>query len=102
MPAGIDQALVHHIARLSRLHLNSDEARLYASQLTEIVGYLQQIQAIDTEKVEPLAHPVSITNVLRDDQPGGTLSATQALANAPDSAGQLFKVPAVLDPAIDD
>jgi len=94
----IDEAQVRHIAKLARLNLSDAEARLYAGQLTRILDYVQQLSAVDTSGVEPLAHPLPVTNVLRDDQPDEGLSADQALAQAPQREDNFFRVPAVLDP----
>lgn len=98
MSVMIDEAQVHHIAKLSRLHLTNSEARLFAGQLAGVVRYVRQIEAVNTEGVEPLAHPLPITNVLRDDVPEPSLTSAQVLSNAPARAGELFRVPAVLDP----
>jgi aspartyl-tRNA(Asn)/glutamyl-tRNA(Gln) amidotransferase subunit C len=94
----IDEAEVRRIARLSRLNLSNEEVRLFTGQLAEIIEYVRQIESLDTEGVEPLAHALPITNVLREDDPGESLASEQALANAPDVEGDYFRVPAVLDP----
>jgi aspartyl-tRNA(Asn)/glutamyl-tRNA(Gln) amidotransferase subunit C len=96
----IDEAQVRHIAKLSRLKLSEDEVRTYAAQLAKIVEYVDQLREVNTDGVEPLAHPLPITNVLRADEPHECLSPEQALANAPQREGTYFKVPAVLDPSI--
>jgi aspartyl-tRNA(Asn)/glutamyl-tRNA(Gln) amidotransferase subunit C len=94
----IDEAEVRRIAKLSRLNLSEEEVRLFAGQLAEIIEYVRQIESLNTERVEPLAHPLPVTNVLRDDDPRESLASEQALANAPDVEGDYFRVPAVLDP----
>ena len=92
----IDAAQVRHIARLSRLKLSDEEIRLFSKQLAEILAYMRQLERVETEGVEPMAHPFPLTNVLRDDQPHETFTAEQALANAPERAGDFFKVPKIL------
>lgn len=99
MPAEIDQAHVRHIARLSRLKLSEDEVALFAGQLARIVEYVEQLREVDTTGVEPMAHPLPITNVVRDDQPHVPFDNQTALANAPQRADGFFKVPPVLDPS---
>ncbi len=99
MPAEIDEAQIRHIARLSRLKLSDDEVRLFAGQLAKIVDYVRQLQGVKTEGVEPLAHPLPVTNVLRDDEPHTPFDTETALANAPQRVDSFFKVPAVLDPS---
>ena len=99
MAGQIDESEVRRIARLSRLDLNSEEARLFARQLTRILEYFEQLQAVDTEGVEPLVHAVPVTDAVRDDLPGPAFDADKALRNAPQREGRFFKVPPVLDQA---
>ncbi len=97
MSGTIDEAQVRHIAKLARLNLSEEEVRLFAGQLGDIVEYVKQLESVDTDGVEPMAHALPVTDVLRDDVPGGSFSPEQALANAPQREGNFFKVPAVLD-----
>ncbi len=96
MSETIDETRVRHMARLARLALSETEVQLYAGQLGRILDYVQQLQAVDTRGVEPLAHPLPLTDVVRDDQPGPTLGDL-ALVNAPQREARFFKVPPVLD-----
>ena len=66
-------------------------------ELGAILDYVDQLQKIDTQGVEPLAHPLPIHNVFRDDEPGPSLGVDEALANAPDRQGDFYGVPAVLE-----
>ena len=99
MPAAIDEAQVRHIARLARLSLGADEVRLFAGQLAGILDYVKQLETVDTEGVEPLAHALPVTDVVRADEPGDTFDPETALRNAPQREGHFFKVPPVLDQA---
>lgn len=94
----IDEARVRHIAKLARLKLSEDEVRVFAAQLGRILAYVQQLEQVDVTGVEPLAHPLPLTNVLRDDEPHAPLAVEAALANAPQREGSFFRVPTVLDP----
>ena len=98
MTALIDEAQVRRIARLARLSLSDDEVRAFSGQLANILDYVRQIESLDTEGVEPLAHAGSVTDVLREDEPREGLSRQQALANAPDTHADCFRVPSVIDP----
>jgi len=98
MSALIDEAQVRRIAKLARLSLSDDEVRLFAGQLAHILEYVRQIESLDTEGVEPLAHAGGVTHVLREDEPRDGLSHQQALANAPETHGDCFRVPPVIDP----
>ena len=84
---------VEHIASLAKLALTEEEKALYAGQLAQVIEYFDQLQAIDTTGIEPMAHALSMTNVLREDTvlpPGKTL-----LGVAPEVEGDFFKVPKI-------
>jgi aspartyl-tRNA(Asn)/glutamyl-tRNA(Gln) amidotransferase subunit C len=93
----IDAARVRHIAKLARLSLTEDEVQQFAGQLAEILAYVEQLRQVPTDGVEPLAHPLPVTNVLRDDEPRPSLGCDEALGNAPQRQAGFFKVPPVLD-----
>ncbi len=97
MSIQVDEKLVRHIAKLSRLALTDDEVRLFTSQLGQVLGYVDQLSSVNVDGVEPLSHPLPVTNVLREDEPGPTLETSQALQSAPDRQDGYFRVPAVLD-----
>ena len=96
MPAKIDPDQVRRIARLARINLTTDELKQFAGQLSDILNYVDQLNELDTEGVEPTTHPLKISNVFRQDQIGDSLSNDQALANAPQRHGDFFAVPKVL------
>ncbi len=97
MPAKIDPDQVRRIARLARINLTTDELKEFAGQLSDILNYVDQLNELDTEGVEPTTHPLKISNVFRQDQVGESLSSDQALANAPGRHGDFFAVPKVLE-----
>jgi aspartyl-tRNA(Asn)/glutamyl-tRNA(Gln) amidotransferase subunit C len=97
MAAAIDEARVRHIAKLARLNLGEEETHLFAGQLASILEYFQQLDAVDTDGVEPLAHPLPVTDVFRNDETPEHFDSGRALANAPAREGNFFKVPPVLD-----
>jgi aspartyl-tRNA(Asn)/glutamyl-tRNA(Gln) amidotransferase subunit C len=68
-----------------------------ARDLNAIVDYVNQLHQLDTDRVEPLAHPLDLENVFREDELAPSLPVDSALANAPDRRGDHFGVPAVLD-----
>lgn len=88
---------VRKVAHLARLRLLDEEVEAMARQLSSIVGYVDLLQQLDTEGVEPLAHPLDVQNVFRADEATQSLPVEQALANAPARRGDFFRVPAVLD-----
>ena len=88
---------VRWVAHLARLELTEAELATMTRQLTSIVDYVNQLQAVNTEGVEPLAHALPVQNVFRADEPRPSLSVGDALANAPDRHGDFYGVPAVLE-----
>jgi aspartyl-tRNA(Asn)/glutamyl-tRNA(Gln) amidotransferase subunit C len=85
------------VAHLARLKLSEAELQSMTRQLTNILDYVNQLQQVNTEGVEPLAHPLPINNVFREDEPAPSLAVDTALANAPDRHGDFYAVPAVLE-----
>src|SRR5262245_20163582 len=93
----IDDVTVKKVAELSRLKLSSEDVRRYAAQLTAVLGYVEQLSAVNVEGVEPMAHPLPLSNVLREDAVTAPLPIDAVLANAPGKDGEFFTVPKVLD-----
>ena len=97
MTRRIDEKQVRHIAHLARLKLTDAEVATFGAQLNDIVAYVEKLNEASTDGVEPMAHPLPVCNVLRDDVPKPSLGAERVLANAPDASPPYFKVPKVLD-----
>lgn len=97
MSMKIDEAQVRRVALLSRLELSGQEVSQFSTQLSAIFEYIEKLNELDTDTVEPLAHCLPIHNVLRDDVPRPSLSNDEALANAPEREDEYFKVPKILD-----
>lgn len=96
MPDTLSLDQVKHVAKLARLALPPERLEMFTEQLGAILGYVEQLKEVDVAGVEPLAHAVRLTNVLRDDVPGPALQTAVALANAPATEGPFFKVPKVI------
>ncbi len=91
---------VNKVAHLARLELTPAELESMTRQLSSIVAYIDKLQELNTDNVEPLAHALDVANVFRDDEPAPSLPVDQALANAPDRrtdarGEQFYAVPAV-------
>lgn len=95
-PPGLTADDVMKVALLGRLALSGSELSSLTEELTKIVGFVSQLSEVDTDTVEPLAHPLDAQNVFRADVPAASLSREQALAMAPRHDGECFLVPAVL------
>ena len=97
MAQKIDESQVRRVAKLSRLELTDAEVAEFTGQLSAILGYVEKMNELDTENVEPLAHCLPISNVFRPDCVKESLGTEKALANAPQRDGDFFKVPKILD-----
>jgi aspartyl-tRNA(Asn)/glutamyl-tRNA(Gln) amidotransferase subunit C len=86
---------VRKVADLARLELTETELATMAPQLSAIVDYINQLQTVNTDGVEPLAHALDLRDVFRADEPGQSLSEDEALANASARKGNFYRVPAV-------
>jgi len=97
MERKIDQAQVKKVARLSRLDLTEAEVEEFTGQLSAILDYVEKMNELNTDNVEPLAHCLPISNVFRADSVKESLGTEKTLANAPQRDGEFFKVPKILD-----
>jgi len=88
---------VAKVAGLARLKLSPEEQEQMAAQLARVLDYVEILNEVDTDDVEPMAHAVEVTNVLRDDVAGESLPREAALANAPKTDGECFLVPPILE-----
>lgn len=93
----IDEAQVRKVAKLSRLALTDAEVQEFTGQLSAILGYVEKMNELDTDGIEPLAHCLPVSNVFRDDCVTESLGTEKTLANAPQRDGDFFKVPKILD-----
>ncbi len=96
-PARLTRDDVAKVALLGRLKLSAQELEQMTTQLGRVLEYVDILNEVDTTAVEPLAHPIELANVFRDDVERDCLSREEALANAPKTDGRFFVVPAVLD-----
>ena len=87
---------VEHIAKLARLKFTDEEIEKLTPQMNQILGYMDKLNELDTEKIEPLSHPVENFNIFRDDKTKDSVERDSALRNAPDKDEEFFKVPKVI------
>jgi len=88
---------VEHVARLARLVLSdADKARMRA-ELGAILEYIEKLKGVDVEGVEPTAQAVPLVNVMREDEVEPSLPREAMMANAPDPAGEFFRVPRIIE-----
>lgn len=87
---------VEHIAELARLKFADAEIDSYTEQLNEILNYMEKLNELDTENVEPLSHPVEGNNVFREDGVKPSIPTEEALKKAPEKDEQFFRVPKII------
>jgi aspartyl-tRNA(Asn)/glutamyl-tRNA(Gln) amidotransferase subunit C len=88
---------VEHVARLARLDLSNEEKCLFAGQMDAILGYAQKLNELNTDGIQPTSHAVPMENAFRDDRVQPSIGVKKALANAPDSALNFYRVPKVIE-----
>ena len=88
---------VKRVASLARLQLEGEALERFSGQLDKILQYVQQLQTISTDGVEPTSHVLPLSNVLRKDEPSPSLSQEAVLALAPAHQRPFLKVPKVIE-----
>ena len=93
----LDKATVEHIGRLARLALREEEKETLAGELSQILGWIEQLGELDTSGVEPMTSVVAMTLPMREDvvTDGGDRNAV--LANAPQAREGFYVVPKVVE-----
>lgn len=93
-PLTIDE--VRHVAKLARLAVTPERLPAMQAELVAILRHIAQLQSIQTDGLEPMAHPLTLVNRLRDDVPQTGMSTAEILRNAPQTEGEFIAVPKVL------
>ena len=92
----ISREEVKKVSLLGRLLLSDDELDTMTTQMSGILDYMNLLSEVDTERVEPMAHALDVSDVFRDDEVRPSLARDEALANAPNRDDECYLVPAVL------
>ena len=92
----IANKLIQDIAALAKLEFDEQSAEQMKADLEKIIGFVDKLNEIDTEGVEPLIYLSEEVNVLREDEIKAVVSQVEALKNAPEKDSDYFKVPTVL------
>ena len=87
---------VRKVADLARLKVTDEELDTLANDLRAVIGYVQILNELDTQGIEPMVHAVELKNVLRSDIVVSSLPRNEALSNAPRTDGVHFLVPAII------
>lgn len=86
---------VEHVAKLARLELTDEEKELYTKQLGEVLQYVNQMNEVDTSKIEPMTQVVDFVNVMREDKVVYEQTKEELMKNAPEQENGFFKVPKI-------
>lgn len=92
----VNDALVEKLANLARLKFNDAEKQEIKNDLQRMIVFVEKLNELELENVEPLLHMSEEVNVLRDDEVKGSVSRAEALKNAPSHDDEFFKVPKVI------
>ena len=95
----ISRKEVEKVSLLGRLLLSEQDLDTMTTQLGDILGYMDLLGELNTDNVAPMAHPLDISDVFRDDRVVPSLDREEALRNAPKRDEACYLVPAVLGEA---
>jgi len=93
----INKEVLQKIAHLARLDLNPEKEESLKKDLEEILDWVEELNEVDTEGLEPLTNMSFEVNALREDKAGEVLPREKGLKNAPAHDDQYFRVPKVLE-----
>ena len=93
----ITKELVQYVAELSRIKLSEQDAENMQNDLGAIVNYMEILNQLDTDSVEPLSHIFNITNVMRDDKVVESYDRAEILKNAPECTDETVVVPKTVE-----
>jgi len=87
---------VRKVAQLARLEIPDDQVEVFTSQLEKILGYVAQLEEVETKDVPPTTRAVEVVNVVREDTVMATKVREELLNQAPEREGNFFRVPKIL------
>lgn len=93
----ITKDMVLYVAHLARLELTPTEIEAYTGQLDRILEYMDKLNTLNTEGIEPMSHPMPVRCVMREDLVRSSFDPDDVLKNAPEQKANLFKVPAIIE-----
>lgn len=93
----IDRELVEYLEKLGRIRLTEEERQASEKDLQDILTYIDTLNELDTDGIEPASHSFPVANVMRDDAVTNTADVDSILKNAPDSKDGCFVVPKTVE-----
>ncbi|MDR3759703.1 MULTISPECIES: Asp-tRNA(Asn)/Glu-tRNA(Gln) amidotransferase subunit GatC [Enterocloster] len=93
----VDDATIEYVGILAKLELSREERQAAKRDMSRMLDYVDKLNELDTEGVEPMSHLFPVHNVFREDEVTNTDSREQILANAPEQKDGAFKVPRTIE-----
>ena len=93
----VDDATIEYVGILAKLELSREEREAAKRDMSRMLDYVDKLNELDTEGVEPMSHLFPVHNVFREDEVINADSREQILANAPEQKDGAFKVPRTID-----
>ncbi len=93
----IDRNLVEYLEKLGRIRLTEEEKVAAEKDLQDILTYIDTLNELDTDGIEPASHSFPVANVMRDDVVTNKADTESILKNAPDSKDGCFVVPKTVE-----
>jgi aspartyl-tRNA(Asn)/glutamyl-tRNA(Gln) amidotransferase subunit C len=92
----VNDAMIEKLAHLARLQFNDAEKEEIKNDLQKMIAFVEKLNELNLDGVEPLLHMSDEVNVLREDEIKGSITREEALKNAPSHDEEFFKVPKVI------
>lgn len=92
----ITPKMINHLAHLSRLEFDPEKKEIIRNDVERMVSFIEKLQELNTDGVEPLLFMSDTQNVWRTDEVTGSVSRQEALSNSPVKDNTFFKVPTVI------
>jgi aspartyl-tRNA(Asn)/glutamyl-tRNA(Gln) amidotransferase subunit C len=93
----VNKHLIGHLSHLARLQFDSQAEQEMIHDLNRILGFVEKLEEVNTDGVEPLIYMTEDTNILRNDDVVQTITQDEALKNAPKKDSDYFRVPRFID-----
>ena len=93
----VDDATIEYVGILAKLELSREEREAAKRDMSRLLDYVDKLNELDTEGVEPMSHLFPVHNVFREDEVINADSREQILANAPEQKDGAFKVPRTIE-----
>ena len=93
----INEEEVRHIAELAHLELTDEEVKCFARQLGDVLSYIEKLDELDTDDVEPTTYTFPVSNVFRKDEVKNIIDVKEILQNAPEKKDTFFRVPPIMN-----